>query len=170
MAWMDEKGRLFGFINIFDLLVLLLVVAGVALLFKAMIDRPKQVGLIREITVEAGDLKPEIAENIQAGDLVYNPKYIRNGPIAEVTEILDKQPALKITVDQMGNQVLSRNPVNKDVKFALRFVEPVEVRPTKMLFHQRPLSVRVGDEFTVMNHKYSLDVQVVSQKLLPVAP
>jgi len=163
MTWLDQKGKLFGIINIFDLLVLLFLLAGGVVFYQFLTQSPAQMGEIQEIVVLVEDIRPEIASAIQNGDLLYNPKYSKNAPVAVVKAILAKTAARKVSSDMQGNLLARFDPLNQDVRFTLHFLEPIEVWPTKMLLRNRPLSHRVGADFSGVNHKYALTMRMVSQ-------
>ncbi|MBQ7095763.1 MAG: DUF4330 domain-containing protein [Clostridia bacterium] len=75
MRLMDEKGRIFGKINIFDLIVLLVVILGVAfMLLRPTAEEKQQAAAPRHtavIVMEIEGVRDYIAEAYHVGDTVY---------------------------------------------------------------------------------------------------
>lgn len=78
MKWLDEKGRLFGKLHFFDLLVLVLLIAGLSLMaFRLIKMEPKEEEFVPKNTVSAQYVfelhcaKEHQVDGFKVGDLVY---------------------------------------------------------------------------------------------------
>lgn len=119
MKIMDEKGKLFGVINIIDLAVLLVIFAVFIAAASRLVSSRSNAGgespLAPEedlyVTLYSSAVIPEIVTELKVGDhLVANNKVTD----AEIVSITSK-PADYIAADQNGKPVLSKNPLWKDV-------------------------------------------------------
>ena len=69
MKVVDEKGKIFGRLNIIDLLVVLLLIAAVALVGYKATHRAENAGggtTVLTYTVECDAIKPEVYESVKA--------------------------------------------------------------------------------------------------------
>lgn len=78
MKWLDQKGRMFGKVHFFDLLIVALLIAGIALMAGRLIEMdPQEEQFIPKKTVSAQYIfelhsaREYQAEGFQVGDLVY---------------------------------------------------------------------------------------------------
>ncbi len=73
MRLMDDKGRLFGKINIFDLLVLLLVIVGVVGMSLRLINPQKELGETKTAIyhIEIAEGQEFLKDAFQVGDALY---------------------------------------------------------------------------------------------------
>lgn len=112
MRVIDEKGKLFGLINIVDLLVLLailLVIGGAAYKIKGQ----KGSDAVRTVraTVLATALRPEMLTGIKVGDRMVSGSSFTDVVIKEI----DIRPAYMITTDSQGQRVEAYDPYLKDL-------------------------------------------------------
>ncbi|HPU35821.1 MAG TPA: DUF4330 domain-containing protein [Bacillota bacterium] len=112
MRVIDEKGKLFGLINIVDLLVLLailLVIGGAAYKIKGQ----KGSDAVRTVraTVLATALRPEMLTGIKVGDRMVSGSSFTDVVIKEI----DIRPAYMITTDSQGRRVEAYDPYLKDL-------------------------------------------------------
>ncbi|MCL6561353.1 MAG: DUF4330 domain-containing protein, partial [Firmicutes bacterium] len=117
MRFLDEKGRIFGIINIIDaaiVLVALIIAAGAAYKFlrPAAITPPTPI----EFTVRIPAVPPESASVIKVGDrMVAGANYI---PLT--VKNVTAEPALTTETDAAGHKVLARDPYFKDILVTLQ--------------------------------------------------
>ena len=113
---LDEKGRLFGFINIIDLLVLILILVVAAGFFYKHKNAAAPVEThTAKVKVICPYLRPEVAEQIHDGDKLLargqlQPVYIRD---VEIVTARDSG-----TRDD-GTLALQQHPFRKDVYLTL---------------------------------------------------
>ncbi|MGS0763248.1 DUF4330 domain-containing protein [Syntrophomonas curvata] len=112
---LDEKGRLFGFINIIDLLVLILILVVAAGFFYKHKNAAPVATHTARVKVICPYLRPEVAEQIHDGDQLLargqlQPVYIKD---VEIVTARDSD-----TRDD-GTLVLQQHPFRKDVYLTL---------------------------------------------------
>ena len=112
MKVIDEKGKIFGLINIIDLLVLaaiLLVIGGAAYKMKGQggSDTTRTV----RATVLAPALRPEMLTGIKVGDRMVTGSSFTNVVVKE----FKVRPAYMITTNSEGRRVEAVDPYLKDL-------------------------------------------------------
>ena len=113
MKLIDEKGKLFGLVNIVDLLVLgavLLVLGGAAYKFKGHSGGEGADKTVK-VTVLAPALRPEMLTNIKVGDKMVSGSSFTSVVVKEVKI----RPAYMITTDSAGRRVEATDPYLKDL-------------------------------------------------------
>ncbi len=121
MKLIDEKGRLFGKINIIDLVVVLLVLLLVAAVGYKFLS-PKIASsptAQREVTaiVKCTFKTDTVVSQIKAGQqLVFGTDYIPNATIAEVKAV----PADYLTTDAQGKVHIEKHPNLKDLYITIK--------------------------------------------------
>lgn len=113
MSFIDKKGRLFGLINIIDLLVIILVVAVVA----RFAMNPQKSSLTHEdkkiqVVLLVKDVRDATANVIKEGDVVRETK--TNSLLGKVTKV-EVKPAETLVTTADGRVLNVPNPVLKDV-------------------------------------------------------
>lgn len=113
MRLVDAKGRLFGIINVIDLLVVILVI-GAAL----VVAWPR---LSHQITIDQGRpvrvvlyvdyVKPDVAQAVKVGDQM---SVVSGGPLGPVTDV-KVQPLRVVTTKDDGARVVVEDPYYKEV-------------------------------------------------------
>lgn len=114
MKIVDEKGKLFGLVNIVDLLVLvaiLLVIGGAAYKFKARGSGGEGATRTVSVTVLAPALRPEMLTGIKAGDKMVSGTSFTDVVIKDVKI----RPAFMVTTDSAGRRVEATDPYLKDL-------------------------------------------------------
>jgi len=143
----DEKGKLFGLINVVDLLVIILIVAivgGVGYrLFSKKINANNGNVLSEKqdvyVTLYSSLVVPEVAENLKVGEkLAASGKYT-NAEIVSITS----RPANLVNTDFEGNAVLTKHPLWKDVIVVVK----EKVNPSDIILKVATQEVRVGYSF-----------------------
>jgi len=112
MRVIDEKGKLFGLINIVDLLVLLailLVIGGAA--YKIKGQKGSDTARTVRATVLAPALRPEMLTGIKVGDRMVSGSSFTDVVIKEI----EIRPAFMITTDSQGQRVEAYDPYLKDL-------------------------------------------------------
>jgi hypothetical protein len=113
MSFIDKKGRLFGLINVIDLLVIILVVAVVA----RFALNPQKSSLTNEekkiqVVLLVKDVRDATANVIKEGDVVRETK--TNNRLGKVTKV-EVKPAETLVTTADGRVLNVPNPVLKDV-------------------------------------------------------
>lgn len=117
MKLIDEKGKLFGLINIVDLLVLLavlLVIGGAAYKIKGQ-GSAQNIAKTVKVTVITPSIRPEMLTNVRVGDKMVSGSSFTN----VVVKDFKIQPAFMVNPDSDGQRVEAIDPYLKDVIFTL---------------------------------------------------
>lgn len=148
MKIIDEKGKLFGIINIVDLIVIILIlsIAG-GICYRLISSRVNAsggnpLGGEKEVyvTLYAQQQIPEVADAIKKGDrLVANNQYTD----AEVVEVVDVQPAATVNPNADGQSVQSTHPLWKDITIIIKD----KVNPSNVILKAGEQEIRVGYPF-----------------------
>lgn len=154
MKLINDKGKIFGLINIVDLIVLVIIVAIVgAVGYRAMSpkvnanvdsDTPKEQYCY--VTVVAQQAVPEAVDELKVGDkLVANNEFTD----AEIVSI-SSAPAAQVNVNSEGQSVLSQHPLWKDITVVVK----EKIDPSSVILKVATQEVRV-------NYPFILKTQVV---------
>jgi hypothetical protein len=123
MRLIDEKGKLFGLINIVDLLVLLavlLVLGGAAYKFKGHGGGESATRTVK-VTVLAPGIRPEMLTNIKVGDRMASGSSFTDVVIKDIKI----RPAYSITTDSAGRRVEATDPYLKDLIVVVEGKTPI---------------------------------------------
>jgi len=161
MKVIDEKGRVFGKINIFDLLVLLaLLVAIGGVGYKVISDKRKAAGTVPTttyiVTVKTPAMLPSYAEALRKDDRIYYDNFgFVNAKIIDVRE----EPAMITVQTADGRLVETQSPNLVDV------IIDIEVKDA----HDTPdirigrYAVAVGGKLTVKTiYAMGMDSDVIA--------
>ncbi len=148
MKFIDEKGKLFGVINVVDLIVIVLIlsiIGGIG--YRVVSSRVNAsggniLGGEKEVyvTLYAQQQIPEVADSIKKGDkLVANNQYTN----AEVVEVVDVQPAATVNPNSDGQSVKSTHPLWKDITITIKD----KVNPSNVILKAGEQEIRIGYPF-----------------------
>ncbi|WP_461811873.1 DUF4330 domain-containing protein [Faecalimonas sp.] len=128
MKVIDEKGKIFGKINIIDMAIILIVIAlfvgvGYKLFFQksnGVSEQPTKKEKV-EVSFVVKGCTPEIKDSIKKGDkLIVNNKLSD----AEVTEV-EVSNSKTTTVDEKGKLSVAENPLLVDIKIKVHVLADV---------------------------------------------
>lgn len=147
MKIVNEKGKLFGLINIIDLMVILilaLIVVGGASRLKT---KPIVVNEDSKavITFEVSDVRMATVENIVVGDPIYH--YDKGEFIGNITDV--KVEPYKEPVELDGKWVNAEIPE----KYVATFTVDAEVRDNPEVIVSGGEQTRIGIQFRVKNKR-----------------
>lgn len=155
MKLIDEKGKLFGKVNIVDLIVILIIVAVVCAVGYRLTSSRVNAGGGNPVSTEeqycyvtlySSLVVPEISQSLNVGDkLVANSKYTD----AEIVSI-DEKPAAYVATNSDGEAVLSEHPIWKDLTVVVR----EKVDPSSVI-------LKVGNQEARVGYSYILKTQTV---------
>lgn len=155
MKLIDEKGRLFGKVNIVDLIVLIIIIGIIAAVgYRLLSSRVNANGgnpvstpdQYCYVTLYSSLVVPEISQSLNVGDkLVANSQYTD----AEIVSIEEK-PAAYVATNSDGEAVLSEHPIWKD----LTVVVKEKVDPSSVI-------LKVGNQEARVGYSYILKTQTV---------
>lgn len=159
MRIVDEKGKLFGLVNPFDLVALLLVIAvagGIYLKLRPG-NTPRETAEV-EVTVVAPFVRPAAAEAVKVGDRLVAKGSFTDARIVEVRV----EPGLIATTRADGTRLLTRDPYNKDVYATIRGKAVIN-EPDLQIGRQE---VRIGKNFFLKTQTVELRAEVTGIKTL----
>lgn len=147
MKIVNEKGKLFGLINIIDLAVILilgLIVVGGAsrLKTKPIIVNEDSKAVI---TYEVSDIRMATVENIVVGDPIYH--YDKGGFIGNITDV--KVEPYKEPVESDGKWINAEIPE----KYVATFTVDADVRDNPDVLVSGGEQTRIGVQFRVKNKR-----------------
>jgi len=149
MKLIDEKGRLFGTINIIDLLIIILVVL-LAIGFSYKIKTKNTASIVKEVTVTVRIpfIYPEEADSLKKGDQLVSgsdfiPFYIEDVII---------KPAAYLTTTSDGRALLVEHPLRKDVFVTIKGKATIVGASIKIANQE----AKIGKEFYIKTLKTEL--------------
>lgn len=159
MKIVNEKGKIFGLINIIDLMVIvilaLIVVGGASRLKTKPIvsnDDSKAV-----ITFEVKDIRMATVENIKVGDPLYH--YDKGGYIGNISSV-NVEPYME-PVEYNGKWVNAEIPE----KYVATFTVEGDVRDNPDFIVSGGEQTRIGVEFRVKNKRIGLFGTVIKMEV-----
>ena len=157
----DEKGRLFGKINIVDLLVILVILIGAAVVAVKFLGpgstaaiNPAKTHVTYQVLVEG--VQPEVYENVQKhipGTLMASGEFLDG----QVTAVTATPHASEASVSASGDMLLV--PVDSDLLDLVFTIECNVVNPVTTEIG--PQEVRVGKTHIVKTDKFELSTGVI---------
>ena len=157
----DEKGRLFGKINIVDLLVILVILIGAAVVAVKFLGpgstaaiNPAKTHVTYQVLVEG--VQPEVYENIQEhipGTLMASGEFLDG----QVTAVTATPHASEASVSASGEMLLV--PVDSDLLDLVFTIECNVVNPVTTEIG--PQEVRIGKTHIVKTDKFELTNGVI---------
>lgn len=154
MKLIDEKGKIFGKLNIVDLIVVVLIVAIVAAVAVRFTSSklnangltPTAENQYCYVTCFASLQVPEVAETLKIGDhIAAGGKYTD----AEIVDI-KVEPAAYVGVNSEGKAVYSEHPIWKDVTVVVK----EKINPSN-------ITIKVGGQEARVGYSYIIKTQTV---------
>ncbi|MHB1418799.1 MAG: DUF4330 domain-containing protein [Bacillota bacterium] len=157
MRILDERGRLWGKINLLDLLVVLIIIAGLGS-YAAMTrntGKGETLDSIQPVRVELvmEYVKPEVAQALQQGDTV---TIIGAGVLgrAESVKVL---PAKVTTTRSDGSRVVVEDPENKDMDVTVQANGVVKGKTVKV----SGFDLLIGDQIKIRTQNFRGNATVI---------
>ncbi|HEY3375697.1 MAG TPA: DUF4330 domain-containing protein [Candidatus Aquicultor sp.] len=162
MAVIDEKGRVFGRINLIDFtLIIGIVVIAVAVAVFAT-KSGKVVSIPENNTVDytviVKGIRPDVAGYIKVGDLA--KKQMTQNPIGTVKKVVLK-PAQEVIDTADGKKVLAVSPVEKDAYITIE----TKGRAGSDLISTGNEVLRVGDRFNLVTKWFLGDSVIIGMSV-----
>ena len=148
MSLLDDKGKLFGLINVIDLVILAAVVAILGVGYTLVTKKAPSAVVARQnnqitLTIMVRAVRPDVLPYLKVGDVVKRKE--TQGAIGAITQITTR-PAESIAVTADGKQVVTFSPRDKDAFLTLTTVG----RAGKDLIATGNEVVRVGDNLKLV--------------------
>lgn len=143
----DEKGKLFGLINIVDLIVLVIIIAlaggiGYRLCSSKVNANGANPTSEKEeiyVTLSSSLVVPEVAKSLHAGDKLVANNALTDAEIVSVTT----KPADYVSTNSDGEAVLTEHPLWEDVTVVIKD----KVSPSNVILKVGGQEARVGYSF-----------------------
>jgi hypothetical protein len=162
MALVDEKGRVFGKVNLIDFTLIMGVVIAIALAFVVLTKQGKVVTVPENKTIQytmlVKAIRPEVARYIKTGDIV--KKQLTKNPIGTVKNI-DVKPARVIIDTEDGRRVVTTSPVEVD---ALITIE-TKGRTGADIISTGNEVLNVGDRFNIVTKWFLGDAVILGMNV-----
>ncbi len=165
MKVIDEKGKVFGKINIIDMAIILLVVAlfagvGYKLFFQknnGVSEQPTKKEKV-EVSFLVKGCTPEIKDSIKKGD-----KLIVNNQLsdAEVTAV-EVSNSKTTTVDEKGNLSVAENPLVVDLKINVNILG--DVSEAGVTFNDE--MIKVNADFILETMSFYANAKIIEVALV----
>lgn len=147
MKFIDEKGRAFGKINIFDLIVLLaLIIVAVGISYKVISDKLEASGQVPTktyiVTVKSAAMPSTYSEALKKDNRIYydNDNFVN----AKIIDIREESAMITVQTGD-GRLIETQSPNLKDVYIDLEVVDKLDTPDIRIGRY----AVAVGGKFTV---------------------
>jgi hypothetical protein len=162
MAIIDEKGRLFGRVNLIDFTLILGVFVVAALAFVVLKGQGKVATIPEDRTVDytviVKAIRPDVASFLKPGDLV--KKQITQGPIGTIKKV-ELKPAQEVIDTADGHKVLATSPSEKDAFVTIE----TKGRAGNDIIATGNEVLRVGDRFNMITKWFLGDAVVINMSV-----
>lgn len=162
MAIIDEKGRVFGRINLIDFTLILGVFIVAAIVFVIMAKQGKVATIEEDRTVDytviVKGIRPDVASFLKPGDLV--KKQITQGPIGTIKKV-EMKPAQEVIDTADGRKVLAVSPTEKDVYVTIE----TKGRVGNDIVATGNEVLRVGDRFNMITKWFLGDSVIIDMSV-----
>ncbi|WP_317367185.1 DUF4330 domain-containing protein [uncultured Tyzzerella sp.] len=156
----DEKGKLFGIVNVVDLLVAIVIIGVIAIVGirltsssrnaegQSPLDGKKEI----YVTLYGNSIVPEAIDTLKPGDkLVANNVFTD----AEIVSI-DMEPAAYITTNYEGEAILAQHPIWKDITVVIKDT----VNASSPILKAGNQEVRVNYNFILKTQQFEANCKV----------
>lgn len=162
MTLIDERGRVFGRVNLIDLMVVFGVVIAIILVYTTVTRQGKVLSVPEDktigYTVLIKEVRPEIADYIKKGDLV--KKQTNQAPIGTIKQVSVK-PALVVDFNGVDKRIATTSPVDKDVYVTIE----TKGRVGKDIIATGNEVIRVGDSFPIVTKWFTGNAIIIGISL-----
>ena len=156
----DEKGKLFGIVNIVDLLIGLVIIGLVAVIGIRLTSSARNaegqnpLNAEKEIyvTLYGNSIVPEALETLKPGDKLVANNVFTNAEIVSV----DVAPAAYITTDYNGEPNLTEHPMWKDITVVIKD----KVNASNPILKAGNQEVRVNYNFILKTQQFEANCKV----------
>jgi len=156
MNLIDNKGRVFGLINIIDLLVILLIVAIVGRF--VLMQNKQPTGAVTkniEVVVHVKEVRDATCNVINEGDIVKETK--TNAVLGKITNI-KIVPSESVVETSDGRLVVAQNPVYKDMYITIQGTGTASENAIVLGSNE----IRVGTSLQLKTNMYSVTSTVLN--------
>ncbi|MFA5142618.1 MAG: DUF4330 domain-containing protein [Candidatus Omnitrophota bacterium] len=164
----DEKGRLFGIINVIDLAVILVILSFVPIIFIGykVMNKPEEITGAKQVVIRTEmvsarikfwDIEPEFSGIITKGDV---ERDAAGKKISEVVDIVSVNPSKTWVVVENKALAMIEHPAKKDVVIDARILC---TKTDGILYHKSAL-VKIGSPIIFTTDLYNFPGRIVGLK------
>lgn len=155
MKILDEKGKLFGIINIIDLAIILILALAIIFGAKRYFTKPDEADLMKDakVTFEISDVRKITVDNIEVGHELYWAD--RNVSIGEITEV-NHIPLTK-PLELNGQWVNMPVPDKYEVIFSIN----AKVKDGGDAYWLNGEQVRIGVQYMVKTKYMNMETHII---------
>lgn len=166
----DEKGKIFGLINVVDLTVLILIIAIISAIAirltssKLNTENQNIVNGKKEIyvTLYSNSVVPETLDTLNVGDKLVANNVFTNAEIVSI----DIEPAAYISTDAEGNVLLKEHPIWKDLNVVIKDT----VNSSSPVLKAGNQEIRVNYNFILKTQQFEANCKVRKIELKDLSP
>lgn len=166
MKMIDEKGRLFGKINIVDFLIIIFLIVIIPVFFHAYKILGKQPSIVPHqwIRVEAVTFTiPEFAELFKEGDASYGQDGNLDGKISKILKKpVDYSDRLKKVIEHKTGVSIYKYRIPVFLEFELLCTKSAKGEP--WYYRRRPIFASLDEDITFDCSKYRLTCYIIKIK------
>lgn len=161
MKAIDEKGRIFGKINIFDLFVLLALLIAIGTVgYKVVSDKVKASGIVPTttyiVTIKSLAMPPSYTEALKKDDRIY---YDNSGFVNAKIVGISEEPAMITVQTSDGSLIESKSPNLVDVTVDIEVIDSHDTPDIRVGRY----AVAVGGKFAVKTiYAMGMDSEVIT--------
>lgn len=180
MKIIDEKGRLFGKINVIDFLVIFILFCLVPMFYfgykiltkKTIVITPELEEVI--LKVKFTNLLPKITETVKDGDeqvefreeMLESKKVVRRIVVAKIEKILSNEPAEYITLkEDRTTWGFAQHPKNRDLVLEIKVLckqkDVLHKQKDSDLVSSKNVPLKIGLQFNFSTYLYSISGTII---------
>lgn len=155
MKVIDKEGKLFGLINILDLIIVLVLIFAVVFGAKRYFTKPDESQMMQDakLTFEVGDVRDLTVQMLHKGDMLYWAD--RTRPIGKIVDIESTPTEKPLEID--GEWVNKVVPGKYDVKFTIE----ATLKDDGDAYWATGEQVRVGIKYIVKTKYMNMEAYLV---------
>ncbi len=152
MNIMDEKGRLFGRINVIDFVVILLLFSLIPILYVGYkLNTREDHAVMRSVSIKVRSVEtmPELINVIKPGDVDMDPS---GKPVGKIARIFEAVPSEVVVLRGDNQLTMKTSNIKKDVLIMIEAV--CEVKGGLLYYKEQP--VKIGENIIFSTNLYTL--------------
>lgn len=164
MKFMDSDGRIFGKVNIIDLLVIVFLLCFLPLAFHAYNEwvNKSDVKEPLKVTVRFNNVGPELSEMIKKGDVEVD---LKDNVIGKITEVISVKPPELLPISNIltpdkVNVTGTYQPLNRNVTVAMELL----CKKRSRHFYYKDSIVKMGPPIIFSSDMYELSGEVIGME------
>ena len=163
MKIIDEKGRIFGKINVIDFIIVLFLIFLIPMSYygyklSQQKTHNKYNNETKKITIEVRALASRVIPEKVALVSVGDKEYIESHVLGEITSIVSNKPSREVFLSQTEEKIkFLDHPFLKDIE--LIFTLKIKKENSQIFYQKVP--IKIGNNFIFKTSKYNLKCQIL---------